>query len=431
MQFELLPPREQLSEVIRRIYWGGLTTTSGGNISMRDESGAIWITPSGVDKGALLPRDMSRVHADGQTEGPHQPSSEFPFHRAIYRARPDIGAVVHAHPPGLVSFSVVRQMPDTRIIPQAWEVCGEVGYAPYKLPSSEMLGESIAAQFAEGFDSVIMENHGVVVGGKDLAQAYQRLETLEFCARTQLYGQTLGQCHPLSEDTLKAYQAHRPSLPVIARPALSTREKELRHDIIRFVHRAIQLRLMISTYGTVSTRLDADSFLITPTGLDRAYLQSEDLVWVSRTGDGWGCEPDRPHSRAAQLHGAIYAAHPDVHSIVNTQSPYGAAFCVSHTAMDTSTFPESYVILQEVQKRPFDALMHDLGHIAQAIGPRSPMVLLENDSLLVTGNSLLQAFDRMEVAEFSARSAVETRQLGQMVRIQDHEIEDLRKRFLS
>jgi L-fuculose-phosphate aldolase len=124
--FSLMHPRDQIILVINRIYRKGLTTTSGGNLSIIDEEGSIWITPAAVDKGSLSPKDIMCLKPDGTVTGPHKPSSELPFHKAIYEIRPDIKAVVHAHPPALVSFSICRQVPDTRIIPQAQQVCGPV-----------------------------------------------------------------------------------------------------------------------------------------------------------------------------------------------------------------------------------------------------------------------------------------------------------------
>ena len=125
-------------------------------------------------------------------EGGHPPSSEYPFHRAIYERRPDIRAVLHAHPAALVAFSLVRQIPDTSIIPQARAVCGAVGYAPYAIPGSEELGRNLAEAFAKGFDTVLLENHGVATGGHDLLEAFQRFETLDFCARTLINASALG-----------------------------------------------------------------------------------------------------------------------------------------------------------------------------------------------------------------------------------------------
>ena len=87
MYFELLPPADQLVMIMERIYGYGMTTTSGGNLSILDENGDIWITPGGVDKGSLTRDDMVCVKSDGTIVGKHKPSSEFPFHKMMYETR--------------------------------------------------------------------------------------------------------------------------------------------------------------------------------------------------------------------------------------------------------------------------------------------------------------------------------------------------------
>src|SRR5947209_13046049 len=159
----LLHPRDEIVQTMERIYRYRMTTTSGGNLSVRDENGDVWITPARVDKGSLRREDVVRVKAGGGSEGRHPPSSEYPFHQAVYRARPDLRAIVHAHPVALVAFSICRRVPDTALFPQAGHVCGKVGYAPYALPGSEQLGRRIAEAFAGGFSCVLLENHGVVI----------------------------------------------------------------------------------------------------------------------------------------------------------------------------------------------------------------------------------------------------------------------------
>jgi len=231
MKFDILSPRQQLVEIMYRIYYGGLTTLSGGNLSILDEDGSIWITPSAVDKGKLTPLDIIRVHPDGMVEGPHLPSSELPFHRAIYRQRPDVRAIVHAHSPALVSFSIVRKIPDTNLIPQASRVCGKVGYAAYALPGSEMLGESIAAAFGDGYDVVLLENHGVATSGATLLEAFQRLETLDFCARTQMNAQGLGPISTLTDAQINLFDHREYILPEFTPAAHSSRERELREQL--------------------------------------------------------------------------------------------------------------------------------------------------------------------------------------------------------
>jgi L-fuculose-phosphate aldolase len=95
---DLVHPRDRIVEIMERIYGYSMTTTSGGNLSIRDDKGDIWISPAGYDKGSLAPHDIVCVHPDGSTSGSHRPSSEFPFHSAIYQARPDVKAIVHAPP---------------------------------------------------------------------------------------------------------------------------------------------------------------------------------------------------------------------------------------------------------------------------------------------------------------------------------------------
>ena len=203
-------PRDQIIMIIDKIYHSGLTTTSGGNISVIDKSGDIWVTPSAIDKGSLRASDIICVRKNGTVEGRHKPSSEYPFHKAIYESRADIKAVIHAHPPALVSFSIVRKIPDTNIIPQAKNICGPIGYASYKIPGSNALGEIIAKEFEKGFNAVIMENHGTVTGGTDLGEAFQRFETLEFCARTIIYGNLIGTPKYLTDKQIEEFEDQIP-----------------------------------------------------------------------------------------------------------------------------------------------------------------------------------------------------------------------------
>jgi L-fuculose-phosphate aldolase len=235
----LLHPKDQITLVISRIYKRGLTTTSGGNISIRDENGDIWITPSAVDKGSLRPSDIVCMKNGITKVGVHKPSSEFPFHKAIYEARPDIKAIIHAHPPALVSFSIVRKIPDTNIISQARHVCGPVGYAEYKLPGSADLGDTIAKEFVQGFNAVIMENHGTVVGGTDLSDAFQRFETLEFCACTLLYSNLIGTPFYLTDEKIDAFDQQIPDLlPEMDEVNYPSDEREKRSAICKIVQRA-------------------------------------------------------------------------------------------------------------------------------------------------------------------------------------------------
>ena len=161
-------PKDQIVEFMKRIYGYGMTTTSGGNLSILDDNGDMWISPGGIDKGTLQREDIVCVKADGTIVGRHKPSSEYPFHRAVYKMRRDVRALLHAHPPALVSFSVAGQIPNTYVHPTAKRICGTVGYAPYEVPGSEALGKNVAAAFAAGHSTILLENHGACCVGSTL-----------------------------------------------------------------------------------------------------------------------------------------------------------------------------------------------------------------------------------------------------------------------
>ncbi|HEX3053319.1 MAG TPA: class II aldolase/adducin family protein [Aggregatilineaceae bacterium] len=425
MKFHLLHPRAQLVTIMNRIYYNGMTTLSGGNLSIKDENGDVWITPAGVDKGNLTPRDIMCVRADGTVEGPHRPSSEYPFHRAIYNQRPDLRAIVHAHPPALVSFSIVRQVPDTHIIPQAQRICGQVGYAPYALPGSEQLGANIAATFADGYNAVLLENHGIATGGPDLLSAFQRLETLDFCARTLLRARGLGQVSTLSDLQLAPFDQNHNLLPEFIPESHSSEERILRQQIVEIVHRACDRQLMISTEGVVSARIDEHRFLITPTGMDRRSLEIEDIVLIQ---DGKR-EAHKLPSRSIRLHQAIYDQHPDLGCVLTAQSPNATAYAITDVRFDTKTIPESYIMLRDVPVIPYGTQYAKPERIAAVVSEHVPVVLIENDCVLTVGRNVLAAFDRLEVAEYTARSLLDTVTIGALVPMGTEEIRDLEIHF--
>jgi len=428
MNFDLLHPRDQIELTMARIYGRDMTTTSGGNISVRDEDGHVWISPARVDKGNLRRHDIAKVALSGeQLEGPHPPSSECPFHLSIYRARPDIKAIIHAHPSALVSFSICGQVPDTRVFPEAWNVCGEVAFAPYALPGSEQLGVNIAEQFAASSDTlcVVLENHGVVVGGASLADVFKRFETLEFTAKTIMQAKNLGSLKVLDEAGMSMAKDRLPDLPVCEPQAPSSRERELRKEICDFIHRAYEHDLVTSTWGSLSARINDDSFLITPYRVDRASLDLEDLI-VVRGGE---CPAGTRPSRAVDLHAAIYAAHPEMHAVINALPVSATAFSVSDAVLDTRTIPESFLFLKDVPKFAYETVLSEPHTVAQAMGPDNPVALLEHNGALVAGKTVLDAFDRLEVLEATAEAIIQSKPLGEITPMADTVIEELLKAF--
>ena len=422
-----LHPRDELLLVIERIYRYRMTTTSGGNLSLREPDGSVWITPARLDKGGLEREDMVRVGADGTLEGTRAPSSELPFHLEIYRRRPDLGGIVHAHSGALVAFSLAHEVPNTHLFHQSRDVCGDAGFAPYRLPGSAALGDALAATFAQGFNCVVLENHGVVTAGATFQGAFRRFEALEFTAKTVIKGRLLGTVRYLSEEQIAlaarqvtGYEQFEPAAP-------SSAEMELRGALGEFTRRAYRQRLFISTQGSYSARLDSTSFLITPYRADRGTLDAADLVLIS----GGRVEAAKTPSRAWRSHEAIYRRHPGVGAVINAYPVNATAFSVTGTRLDTRTIPESYIVARQPGWVPYGLHFEDHEALARNVSPSQPVAILENDGVLATGAGVLEAFDRLEVVESTAEAIINCRAVGTLAPLSEDAIRELEAAFLK
>jgi len=426
MKFEYLHPADQLVMIMQRIYARGMTTTSGGNLSILDDAGNLWITPAGIDKGTLTRADIICVLPDGTFVGPHKPSSELPFHQSVYRRRPDIHAVLHAHPPALVAFSIARVKPMLRLQPSVAKTCKSVSFATYALPGSEELGENIARQFDDGTDIVLLENHGVCIGARDLFEGFMMFETLEYSANLELTARKIGTPVEISPARLNITNTDHHLRMDDFVPKLHTAEEcAARRDMITLIHRSYRQGLFSATHGTYSVRLSDGSFLITPFGLDRAYLCEEDLV---RIRDGMKEQGKYP-SRAVLFHQEIYKNNPSINAVLLAHPLHVMAFAVTDEEFDPRTIPESYILLREICKAPFDAIYTNPKDASMGFSARVPAIIYRNDCIVTTGESLLQAFDRLEVAEATAHSIISAHALGGNVHITDAQIAELKTAF--
>lgn len=426
MNLDMLHPADQLVMFMERIYDYGMTTTSGGNLSILDDNGDIWITPGSVDKGSLTKKDMVCIKPDGTIEGIHKPSSEWPFHQHIYKTRPDIKAVLHAHPPALVAFSIVRRLPNTSMIPNVKFSCGELGLAKYGLPGSQDLGDKISLEFEKGFNTVVLENHGVVIGASSLFDAFKSFETLDFSARIEIDAFNIGTPNSLSTEQIEWYKSRQHVvMDEFVSNNITSEEKNVRAEMIKFIKRAYNQRLFTSTQGTFSQKLSDGSFIITPAGKDRKYLEAEDLVKISGNFKEMGKLP----SRSAELHREIYKQQPHVSSIIIAHPPCMMAFAVTDAELDSRTIPESYILMRNIPKLEFGSNYMKPAETAAVFKENTPIALIKNDCAIVTGSSLLNAFDRLEVAEYSSRAIIASRDLGNVVAINKQEIDDIEEAF--
>lgn len=200
------PWKKEVAYFMRRLYKRGLTTTSGGNISLRLSDNVILVTPSQTDKGRMKAEDVVRVDRQGRklSQGPN-PSMETAMHLAIYRQRPDVNCIVHAHPPFSTSFAVAHKNINTAIMGEAYAIVGKPVVAEYALMGSTSLAENVA-EAAANAQVILMANHGVMALGKSLLEAFDRLEVLENCARIELAAKSVGGAISLEKSDLMAIE---------------------------------------------------------------------------------------------------------------------------------------------------------------------------------------------------------------------------------
>jgi len=426
MKFELLHPADQLVLIMDRIYKNGLTTTSGGNLSILDENGDIWITPSGIDKGTLTRGDICCVKPDSTVIGIHKPSVELPIHSAVYKRRPDLRAVLHAHPPALVAFSASRVLPDINLVANARRTLETIAMAKYAVPGSKKLGDNISKEFEHRFNVVVMENHGVVIGADNMFDAYKKFETLESLANLEINARKLGPLKSLdeSEVNLSSTRDHY-LLDDFIPNKHSSEECAARRDMTNLIRRSYRQNLFGSTQGTYSMRLSDGSFLITPYGVDRAYMEESDLVLIKHGMKESGKIP----SRSVKLHQTIYRDHSEINSVLSANPPYAMAFAVTDVKFDPRTIPESYILLRDTKKISYSSLYLEADKVSALLSDKTPVLICENNQILATGNSLLHAFDRLEVMEATAHSIVLSLDICELTHISDEQIEEINKAF--
>ena len=418
-------PSDQIVEFMNRIYQNAMTTTSGGNLSILDSDGNMWISPGSVDKGTLRREDIVCVKADGSIEGRHKPSCEYPFHSAIYRRRPDVSAILHAHSPALVAYSIIGGLPDTNITPLSSEVCQEPGFAPYAIPGSEALGDKISCCFSQMYNTILLENHGTCNAGTSMMQAYKRFETLDFCARMLLGAKHLGKVNTLSEEQLAAARVDRnTAFSACDLGVMSSKERDIRTQMVKLIRRAYSQKLFTSVCGTYAARVDENTFVIIPDDVDRATVCESDLIAVR----GFDYEAGKELPRCAWLIKKIFDMRKEFNSLIIAAPPSVMAYNITDTKFDPRVIPESYLQLREMPDFPYGSYF-DSEVVTDALSMRYPIVMVKNDCIISSGRTLLESFDRLEVAEYSARATIAAVPFGGMKPMNDDQVQEIVEAF--
>lgn len=186
--------KKELCEIGRRIYNDGFVAANDGNFSVQIDKDTYFVTPTGVSKGFMTPDMICKVDGQGnlkESNGPWKPSSEFKMHLKVYQERPDVKAVVHAHPPIATSFAIAGIALDKLIMPEAIIFLGAVPIAQYGTPSTMEIPESLEP-YIQDYDAILLANHGALSFGCDLNTAFFRMESTEFYAKLLMYARLLG-----------------------------------------------------------------------------------------------------------------------------------------------------------------------------------------------------------------------------------------------
>ena len=176
----------------------GLAAGTGGNLSMRLGE-TILATPSGSHKGFLKAGDLVQCDLSGRPLGPGRPTSEMGMHLAAYQARPEVGAVIHAHPPLITALTVAGIRPEAAVLPEAVAGLGEIPVAPYARPGSMEGVKSIQPLVAD-HQVIVLDRHGCLTMGRNPVEALARVEELEHLARVMIAAHGLGRMKKLNPD---------------------------------------------------------------------------------------------------------------------------------------------------------------------------------------------------------------------------------------
>lgn len=203
MSYNLIKLKNQIVEVGKRMYDRGYVASNDGNISARVDDERVVITPTGVSKGFMTPDMMVVVDMEGRTlNGDKRASSEVFMHLQIYKDRPDVRSVCHSHPPYATGYAVAGIPLDKCVLPEVVVALGNIPIVEYGTPGTDEFYKPVVPLLKD-HDAFLLANHGALTVGKDVINAYHKMETLEHFAHIIFVAQQVGQLNVLNNDQVK------------------------------------------------------------------------------------------------------------------------------------------------------------------------------------------------------------------------------------
>ncbi|MDE6550598.1 MAG: class II aldolase/adducin family protein [Clostridia bacterium] len=419
--------KKMIVDTMNDIYSNSLTTSSGGNISLIDKDGNIFISPSGLDKGALREDLICIVDSNGNNLSKYKPSMELPFHSKIYRIRKDVAAVVHTHSPYLTAYSLIDGAPETKISYFHYKSNNSIAKAGYDIPGSIELGDKICKKIEEGYDSVMMRNHGAVVIGKNMPDTYRKMESLEHCASINVLAQSLGGVKTLTLEQLKSYQDKEENYSISDINEIVDEDIEKAvSELKQYANRCYNHEYFLSCMGVISVKVSG-GMLITSRDCDRRDITNSGKysgVTFIKDNKIYGEYPDM----SWKLHLEIYK-NSDMNSIFTALPKYIGAYIAARSDIDSRTLPESYIMMRQVLRYPALSDIENKEKIAKNITEVNPVAIIDNSCVVCGGKTINKAFDRLEVCEATAKAYYITKSIGKALNIEDKEIKKIEDYF--
>jgi L-fuculose-phosphate aldolase len=204
--------RQDIVEVCRRMYGRGFVSGSDGNVSVRLGTNRVLSTPSGMNKGFIAPRDLIVTDMAGKKlQGDRRPTTELFMHIEAYVRREDVSAVIHAHPPYTVAFSIAGQKLPQCVMPEIVMMFGSIPTAAYATPCTEE-GPKVISNLIGDCDALIIERHGTLTVADNVFTAYDKLEKIEHSAQVSAAARRLGPVKPLPKEEIQKLLALREKL---------------------------------------------------------------------------------------------------------------------------------------------------------------------------------------------------------------------------
>lgn len=225
--------REDIVRVCRLVYEKGWVASNDGNVSIRLDDGRLMCTPTAVSKGFVKAEDLIVCDLAGnKVEGQRERTSEIAMHMTIYRLRPDVRSVVHAHPPVATGFATAGRALDKALLPEVIIQLGAVPLASYGLPGTPALSEGMLP-FIPKYDALLLENHGCTCYGRDVWEAFFRMEIVEHFARITFVAEMLGGARPLPREEVEKLFAARTRYKVESRAGMEPGMPLVAEDIFQ------------------------------------------------------------------------------------------------------------------------------------------------------------------------------------------------------